>query len=735
MHRFDRVWFVIAPRWVATVLTVSAAFAEEETPVSFRNDILPILNRAGCSSGSCHAKADGQNGFALSVFSYDPWSDYREIVHNARGRRIFPAAPEHSLLLLKATNEISHEGEKRIEVDSEFYETIRRWIGQGAPWEIPEEPSLEGITVSPEEATYEKGESRAIKVTATYSNGETRDVTGLTEFQSNEEAFASVDHHGVIRAGSVPGEGVIIARYVDKVAGTRVVIPSDVTLPASAYAALPVNNEIDRLAYRRFEKLGLLPSETCSDSEFIRRATLDTLGRLPTPEVVKAFLADSSEDKRSRYIDELLSESNRSAYADFWATKWGDLLRPNTQRVGTKPVYLLDHWIRDQFRRNRPWDDMVRELLTASGSSHQYGPVAVFRDKREPADMTEFVSQLFLGVRLNCARCHHHPSEKWGQDDYFAMAAFFGSMKRKGQGISPPISGESEFWWFQPGGTVKHPVTEATMIPKAPAGPEFPGIEKDQDPREVFAEWLTDPENPFFARAMVNRVWGELFGRGIVHPVDDFRDSNPPVNEAMIDWLADDFASHGFDQKHLLRTLLNSRLYQQSSEPNETNVGDLKNFSRSYRRRLPAEVLLDSLSGILRLPEKFQGLVQGSPAMQQWNHKMPNEFLDAFGRPDSSAAPPCEREMTGSVVQALHLMNARGLQKKLSGSPWLKELSGKKVPDAVEELYLALFSRLPDEKERAVTADYIGREEAKAEEAIEDLFWSLVNSPEFVLNH
>lgn len=716
---------------LSTILTA----AENIHPVSFKNDVLPILTRAGCSAGSCHAKSDGQNGFALTIFSFDPDADYREIVYNARGRRIFPAAPENSLLLLKATNQVSHEGGERFKKGSEFYQTIYHWIQQGAPASIPDEPVLEHITVSPPDAIYKKGEAKKIKVTASYSDGESRDVTHLAEYQSNEEAFAKVDHHGEITAGRVPGDGVVIVRYIDKVNSTRVTIPPNEVLPDSDYAKLPQNNEVDRYAQERFKYLGLLPSVTCSDSEFIRRATLDVLGKLPDAEVVKSFLADKSEKKREKYIDYLLSDQNGNAYGDYWATKWGDLLRPNTQRVGVKPVYLFDSWIREKLRANVPWDQFVRELLTATGSSHQYGPVAMLRDKREPADMAEFVSQLFLGVRLNCARCHHHPSEKWGQDDYYSLAAFFGSMKRKGQGISAPISGLPEYWWFEPGGKVNHPVSEVAMVPKAPEGPEFPDIPDSTDPRSIFVDWVVSPQNPFFAKAIVNRVWGELFGRGIVHPVDDFRDSNPPVNEPLLEWLAADFVQHGFDQKHLLRTILKSRLYQQSSDPNETNAGDLRNFSRSYRRRLPAEVLLDSLSTITAKPEEFQGLISGAPAMQQWNHKMPSEFLDAFGRPDSSAAPPCEREATGSVVQALHMMNAKGLHKKLDGSSWVKSLIEKEPKSAVEEIYISLLSRYPEKEESEVAVQYLNREGIEMRDALEDVIWSLLNTAEFVLNH
>lgn len=724
------------PTAIASLLLASPLFGSPAATISFENDVLPVMTKAGCMAGACHAKADGQNGFQLSIFSFDPDSDYHEIVHDARGRRIFPAAPDHSLILLKATNRIPHEGEARFEVDSDAYRVLRQWIAEGAPRSLPEEPKAVGISIEPPVLRFEKGETKPIEVTVFYSDGTTRVVTDLCEFTSNDTAFASVDHHGNITAGEVPGENSVIVRYVDQVAAARIVIPPDQLLPDSKYSSLPTNNRIDELAYARFRELGLYPSEPCTDSEFIRRATLDVLGRLPTIEETTAFRESQEDDKRARLIDTLLGEENRFDYADYWATKWGDLLRPNTRRVGVKPVYLLDDWIRQKFRANTPWDGFVTELLTASGSTHQHGPVAVIRDKREPADMAEFVSQLFLGVRLNCAKCHHHPSEKWSQDDYYSMAAFFGSMKRKGQGISPPISGEPEYWWFEPGGTVKHPVTEAVMKPRAPDGKEFGEIEESRDPRSVLAEWITAPENPFFAKAMVNRIWSELFGKGLVDPVDDFRESNPPVNEPLLDWLAEDFVAHGFDQKHTIATILKSRLYQQSSAPNEHNIADTRNFSRSYRRRLPAEVLLDAISTLSGKPENLQGLPHDGRAMEQWNHVMPSDFLDAFGRPNSSADPPLTRERESSVVQALHLMNSKDFQKKLSGeNPWLDELEAKSPADAVEAIYLRLFCRPPISEEKDIALAYLSGEEKPKRQKLEDLVWSLVNTAEFVLNH
>ncbi|MCB1231356.1 MAG: DUF1553 domain-containing protein [Verrucomicrobiae bacterium] len=712
----------------------------QQPSLSFRNDVLPILSRYGCASGACHAKAGGQNGFHLTVFAFDPEADFREIVHSDRGRRVFPAAPEQSLLILKGTGRIDHEGGEAIKQGSVAEQTLLNWIRQGMPWEVPGEPTIETIAVSPPEERYEKGQTRSVSVTARFSDGSTRDVTSLCEFTSPDTAFATVDEDGHVTAGHTPGEGVIVIRYLDHVDIARVTVPPDRLQPDAAYAALPVNNEIDRYAWERLKSLGILPSELCSDAEFLRRATLDVTGRLPDPEMAKAFLADASPDKRAKLVDTLLSDANAAAYADFWSTKWGDLLRPNTQRVGVKPVYLLDDWIRQRFRENTPWDAFVTELLTAQGSSHEYGPIALWRDKREPADMAEFVSRIFLGVRLDCAKCHHHPSEKWGQDDYYALAAFFGSMKHKGQGISAPISGEPEYWWHQPGqtGTVKHPVTEVVLAPKPPDGPVFDELQDQTDPRAALAGWMTSPDHPQFAKATVNRVWGELFGRGIVHPVDDFRASNPGTNEPLLDWLAADFARDGYDVKNLLSTILNSRLYQLSSLPNETNLADLTHFSRAYRRRLPAEVLLDAVTELTGKPETFQGLPKGATAMQQWNHKLSNDFLDAFGRPDSSADCPCERDRSPSVVQALHLMNSDQFQAKLADAEgWAANLAKSESTETelVDRLYLASLSRPPTEEERKTAIAYFASEGLTRQQAIEDILWSLVNSAAFVFNH
>lgn len=722
---------------IASIATLSFGgfvLAGEKT-VSFTNDVMPFLMKAGCASGNCHAKPEGQNNFKLSVLAYDPKHDYNEIVRDDRGRRLFLAAPEESLLLKKASGAVPHEGGARIEAGSEAYQMILKWIAQGLPFAEEGEAKLTGVAVEPHEKVYAKSEVQKLKVTARYSDGSTRDVTRLSIYSSNDKEMATVDEQGVVKVGTMSGEGVIVASYMGMVDVVRVTVPSDKKLPEDLYTRLPVNNEIDRLVYSRLKKLGIVPSEGCTDEEFLRRASLDSIGVLPTAEQAKKFIADPDPKKREKLVDELLKHPN---YADHWAIKWGDLIRPNPSRVGVKPVFLLDAWLRDAFRRNMPYNELVRELLTAQGSTHEYGPAALFRDKRDPADASAFVSQIFLGVRMDCARCHHHPSEKWTQEDYFQLAAYFGQMKRKGQGISAPISGEPEYVWYAPGGSgVTHPVTDVVMTPKAPDGPEMPYVD-GQDPRARLVDWMSGSENPFFAKAITNRIWGEFFGRGIVEPVDDFRASNPSTNDELIEWLAKDFASNGYDLKHLMRTIMQSHVYQLSSAPNEHNVADTKNFSRSYRRRLTAEVLLDAVCDVTGVKDSFSGLPKGARAVQTWNHKLDSDFMDAFGRPNASQECPCERDRKPSVVQALHLMNSNSLQDKLAsddGRATRLAKSNLGEPEIVRELYLATFNRLPEPDELQTALRFFATPGSTRATATQDLAWALVNSAEFVFNH
>ncbi len=710
-----------------------ATLASTAVP-SFVYDVLPMMAKAGCMAGACHAKPEGQNGFKLSVFSYDPKADYAEIVKEARARRVFPAAPEESLILLKPTMAIEHGGGQRIEPGSEIYKTMVDWIRGGMPYQRPNEPSLVRIVVDPSQSTYAKNESRQLHVRAIYSDRTERDVTHLADYISNDKEIVKVDSEGKVQIGSLQGEGVIVTRFMGFVDASRVTVPASQTLPEQRYAALPVYNFVDRIAYTQFKRLGLFPSDLCGDAEFIRRSSLDALGILPTPDEARRFLVDPTPGKRARWIEHLL---DHPAYADFWANKWTDLIRPNPDRVGVKSIYFLDQWVRDSFRANKPYDQFVREILTSEGSNHQLGPMTVYRDRREPPDLTTMFSQLFLGVRMECAKCHHHPNEKWTQDDFYQLAAYFGPLKQKGAGLSPPISAGTESFYFAAGGTVKNPVTDLVMKPRPLDAPQC-DPETAADPRQRLAEWMTDSKNPFFAKAAVNRLWAAFFGRGIVDPVDDFRISNPASNEPLLNALADDFIQHGYDLKHVIRTILNSRLYQLSSLPNEYNLTDTKNFSRSYRRRLSAEVLLDAVDDITETEEEFNGCPPGTRAIQTWSYKIRSHFMDAFGRPNPSSDCPCERDARSSVVQSLHMMNATTLQSKLANKEGrVKKLAESNLApeEIITELYYLALSRPPTAQELDTATAAFSTPKATRQIASEDVLWALLNSPEFLFNH
>jgi len=742
----------------------SIASKPAPAPVSFLRDVLPALSKAGCNAGACHAKPDGQNGFRLSVFSYDPKSDYAEIVKENRSRRIFPAAPDESLLIKKPTTALPHEGGRRFERGSETHQLLKRWLREGMAYSLTNEPALQRIIAFPKERRFHKGATQRLLVQAHYSDGSIRDVTRLAGFDSNDKEIAKVDEDGMITVGSLTGQGVVVARYMGFVADSQVLVPADRLLPEAEYASLPKNNFIDELAYAHFQQLGLFPSDLCTDADFLRRASLDAIGALPTPEEVREFLGSSTGEaggkvrkwesennndsqlftfspahrlQRSRraLIDRLLA---RPEYADYWANKWADLLRPNPDRVGVKSVFVFDQWLRESFRRNKPYDQFVREILLAEGSNHRDGPAVVYRDRREPAELTTMFSQVFLGTRLECAKCHHHPNEKWSQDDFYQFAAFFGTVKQKGAGVSPPISAGTETFYFAPGGRgVKHPVTGLTMSPRPLDGP-LAQCAEGADPRRTLADWLTAPDNPFFARAVANRVWAVFFGRGLVEPVDDFRISNPCVNPPLLEALADDFAKHGYDMKHLMRTIMESRLYQLSSTPNESNLTDTRNFSRAYRRRLPAEVLLDAVNAVTGVPDTFAGLPVGSRATQAWTYKVESQLMDAFNRPNPSSDPPCDRDRQLSVVQSLHLMNSKALQSKLShktGRARQLADSSKSPDEIVAELYLLTLSRPPTDEELKLATTAFTAEKATRQAATEDVLWALLNSAEFVFNH
>jgi hypothetical protein len=736
---------MLASRLLSLLLLCSLAFipraalaadgnANTAVP-NFELDIEPILAVAGCNSGPCHGKARGQNGFALSLLGFDHEFDYSAIVKEGRGRRVFPAAPDSSLLLKKASAQVPHGGGQKLPVGSPHYETMRKWIVAGMPRAPADAPTLVRIEVTPGPRPLKPKETEQLTVTAHYSDGAKRNVTELAAFQSSDTPIATVKPGGLITAGTLPGETVVMARYMGQISTWNVVIPFSGQIAHDKYAALPRQNFIDGLVWKKLEQVGVLPSPVANDSTFLRRVSLDIIGRLPTADEARAFLNDKSSNKRAKLIDSLLE---RTEYADFWANKWNDLLRPNPYHVGMKATMNIDAWLRDVFRANKPYDQFVRELLTAQGSTWHNGATVMFRDKRKPEELTTMVSQLFLGIRLECAKCHHHPFEVYGQDEFYSLAAYFSRVSFKGQGISAPISGGEEMIFKSlPGGRsqpVIHPVTGQTMSPKPLFGPA-PELGDDDDPRLALVNWMTSDKHDYFASVQANRIWADLMGRGLVDPVDDLRATNPPSNPVLLKALADEFRKLKFDNKALIRTICNSYVYGLASLANESNIGDTRNHSRHYRVRLRGETLLDAVTDITGVYDSFSGMPANSRSTQIWTHRIDSQFLDAFGRPDPNQDPPCERTSDTTMAQTLHLMNAPGLHRKVTsdnGKIAKLATSDRTPAQIVEELYLLAYSRLPtDDESRKAVALYTG-DKAQRRMLTEDLLWALINTPEFM---
>ncbi len=723
----------VTARWEKRKVTSQLVVlqASELFPVSFELHVQPILVARGCSMGACHGKARGQNGFQLSLLSFNPEFDHAALTRNARGRRVFPASPRRSLLLQKPTGELPHGGGARLSMDDHDYSTLERWIASGTPRRIEEEPSLERISVYPRERIMRPEEKQRMVVTAFFTDGSSRDVTGQTTFQSNESTIVAVNTAGQATAGPLPGEATLMARYMGQITTTHILIPLQGEVPDKLYADLPRNNFIDGLAWEKLKQLKVTPSEGTGDSRYLRRCYIDLIGRLPHPDEVRAFLSSSDPEKRKKLVDQLLE---RPEYADHWANKWADLLRPNPYRVGIKAVLNYDNWIRQSFRENKPYDQFVRELVTAEGSTWRNGAATLFRDRRSPDEIATIVSRLFLGIRLECAKCHHHPFERWSQDDFFSFAAYFSQVGRKGTGLSPPISGGEEIIMTSKSGSVTHPLTGETLPPR----PLFGDVEPtgDETQRDTLARWITSQENMFFAKVIVNRVWADMMGRGLVEPVDDLRATNPATNEPLLEELARHFQQSNYDLKSLIATIARSHLYSLRSEPTERNIADVQNYSRHYRQRLRAEVLVDAVSDITGVHEQHSGMVPDSRTNQIWTHRVSSLFLDTFGRPDPNQDPPCERTGESTVTQALHLMNAPNIHSKISDekgnvSSWAKsDLTAEQI---VDEIYLWCYARFPSDTERQVCVAVYQEKEMTRQRATEDILWAIFNTPEFII--
>ncbi|MFN3653156.1 MAG: DUF1553 domain-containing protein [Armatimonadota bacterium] len=709
-------------------------------PVSFVHEVMPVLSQAGCNSSTCHAKQGNKSGFQLSVLAFDLETDHAAIARVADGRRVNVADPGNSLLLKKATAALPHAGGQRFRPDSAEARLVARWIAEGARYDGEAERTLVRVEVEPRERVMLPEKQQQLLVTAVYSDGSRRDVTPLAQYQSDETAVAEVTDAGRLKTTPLPGEAAVMARFMGQVAGGGVTVSLHHSVPASAYGKLPRNNFIDDLVYRKLAQLNVLPSGPCDDATFLRRASLDLIGTLPMADEAREFLAACEKERgpsgtvapraRKALVDSLLE---RPEYADYWGMRWSNLLLVNPDLLLPRGAYAFDRWLRDSFRRNMPFDQFAREIVTASGETYREGPPNFFRALSEPGAAGKSISQLFLGVRLDCAECHHHPFERWGQDDYYSLAAFFARVKSK----SSYPEGYHSIVYAGSSGEVKHPRTGQVMPPR-PLGGEPLEIPEEADRRQALADWMTSPENPFFARAIVNRMWGLLMGRGLVEPVDDFRMTNPATNEALLDALAKDFVSHGYDLKHLLRTITASAAYQRSSESTPENVKETRSYSRYYKKRPPGEVLLDAVSQVTGVPQTFRAYPEGTRAIQMWDSRLQVEFLEIFGRPVRQSVCECERPTDGSVTQMLHMMNSEQMHRRLThdtGAAAELDKSGKPEEEVVRELYLRVLSRYPTAEEIAAARTAFTREKATRRQAIEDILWALMNSAEFILNH
>jgi len=727
-----------SPDGTSAVLQVHAENFGRDAAINFSNQIVPIFTKLGCNGGGCHGKSAGQNGFRLSLLGFEPSEDYEHLVKEARGRRIFPAAPDRSLLLLKATATIPHGGGNRLDPRSDDYRLLIRWITQGMPYGNPGDPTVDRIQVYPDHRIMSPDAGQQLSVSAIYTDGSVQDVTRQALYEVNDHEVGSVDSEGYVKLFRQPGDAAVMVRYQGKVAVFRATEP----LGAPIAHLPPVRGFIDDLVFKKLKEMGMPPSAVCNDQTFIRRVTIDIAGRLPTPQETLDFVSDRDPAKRDKCVDRLLDSTD---YAEYFANTWSALLRNKRSRpTYARGTFEFHDWIRDSLLTNKPYDRFVRQILTASGEIDQNPPVAWYRQVQDPNAELQDTAQLFLGMRLQCAQCHHHPFEKWSQQDYYQFSAFFSRVARK------PQPGGGQLVYFRPGkADAVNPKTRKTVLP-AGLGQAALHIPPEQDPRAVLAAWVTDRKNPYFAKSLVNRYWKHFFSRGIVEPEDDMRDTNPPTNPELLDALARHFVASGYDLKDLIRTICRSSVYQLDSLPNRYNAIDKQNFSRYYPKRITAETLLDAVDALTGSKSHFAGLPPGTPATDLPDNSFNAEsyFLTVFGRPDSSSSCECERSQQPSLAQSLHLLNAEEVQKKLTASDGravrLADDGSRSDDQKITELYLIAFSRQPDADEMAIARSYLDRvsnaedgihKESLRERAFEDLVWTLINTKEFSFNH
>ena len=723
---------------------VTTEAIETDLPINFGNQIVPIFSKLGCNSGGCHGKASGQNGFHLSLLGFEPEVDYNALVKEARGRRVAPSAPDRSLLLEKVTGRVAHGGGKRMDVDSDEYKLIRRWIASGLPFGKPDDPAVSRISVSPEHRTLRRNSHQQIAIYAHYNDGSVEDITRRAQYESNDTEVAEIDGTGLVQTHGLSGEAAIMARYLGHVTVFRAVVPLEGNTPAYDWKPQTI---VDRFSQKKWQELNIMPSELCTDEQFVRRVYIDVTGTLPTPAQVREFLDDRRADKRDRLVDHLVDTAE---YGYYFANKWSDILRikrgSNNQQGQARAygTFVFHNWVREAMSQDKPYDEFAREILGAVGDETRAPPTVWYKDIVTPDQFADNVSQVFLGTRIQCAQCHHHPYEKWTQDDYWGLAAYFGRTARKNVQIRGMLGNNQQnqrlVLFTRPTGNVINKRTNKSAVMK-PLDGEPVVQDRDLDPRQQLVDWMVDAKNPFFARAVVNRYWAHFFGRGIIDPIDDMRVTNPPSNPELLDALAKDFIDNKFSLKHLVKTICKSRTYQLSATPNDYNKFDRQSYARYYPKRMTAEVLFDAVCQVTDSPTRFGGLPQDrhSPnrAIMLPDESFQSYFLDVFGRPQRLSPCECERVSEANLAQVLHLLNSDEVQGKISRTGGRVDLVVKEDrPDAekVEELFLWAVGHKPSQEKLDLALAHIEKNDKNKKLAFEDILWALINSKEFYFN-
>lgn len=715
-------------------IAVSVAQFDEPHVWNFRNQVQSVLSKTGCNMGACHGAAAGKNGFRLSLRGYDPEGDYNILTRQARGRRIVPHDPGRSLMLTKPTGAIPHKGGVRFTEDSREYRVIAEWIAQGHPGPADDDPRIERLEILPTAAQLELGSTQQMVVRAHFSDGRVEDVTSWAKYSSTNHTVAQVDDDGKVTIiGS--GEGAIVAWFLAQNVTATVTSPYQQTLPPETFTQAPRQNLIDEFVIAKLQALNVPPSPPCTDGEFLRRASLDTIGKLPTRAEVDAFLANPDPLKRQKLVEELLT---RAEFVDYWTYQWSDVLLVSGKRLRPKALETFSEWIRERVARNQPWDEFVREVVLAKGSTFENGAANFYALHQDPFEMSETVSMAFLGMAINCARCHDHPLEKWTNDDYYGLASLFARVRGKGWGGDFRGGDGNRTVFLAESGELIQPRTGRPQLPRPLDGDAIP-LDYSGDRREVLADWLTSAENPYFSRAIVNRIWANFMGVGLVEKVDDLRLTNPPSHAELMDDLAAELVRQDFDLKSIMRLILNSAAYQRSSTPLPENAGDERYYARFYPRRLKAEVLLDAVADVTGVSTEFKDHPAGTRALQLKDTSVASYFLDTFGRPERVLTCTCERSDEPSMTQVLHLANGKTLLSKLEAKEgrianWVA--ADTPPADVLVDLYLTALSRLPTEAEQADLLDVLNAipaEERRA--AYEDLVWSVITSREFLFQH